>query len=121
MVLIRYGRASGALTDAFIAALRERPNHTYYTFLDAIHRNLRQNGHSQRPQLTASQNFSLERPFSMFDVLPNHNPYIGQQFRRKLKPARAGNPNFGMGGLGGGLAVGAMGGLAAASIFDMLF
>eukprot|EP00959_Pyramimonas_sp_CCMP1952_P333713 6988748-Pyramimonas_sp.AAC.1 len=114
----RYGRASGAMTDAFIAALRERPNHTYHTFLDAIHKNLRQNGHQQRPQLTASQNFGLERPFSMFDVLPNHNPYIGQQYRKKLKPARAGNPNFGM---GSGLAMGAVGGFAAAGLLDMLF
>ncbi|KAK3280423.1 hypothetical protein CYMTET_11722, partial [Cymbomonas tetramitiformis] len=84
-----YGRAGGAMTTAFVEALSNHPNHTYPTLMDNLHHNLRRHGFKQRPQLSSSQAFDINRPFTLFDIQPNQNPQIGLQFRKKKKPRRS--------------------------------
>eukprot|EP00922_Rhytidocystis_sp_ex-Travisia-forbesii_P065352 GHVS01097117.1.p1 GENE.GHVS01097117.1~~GHVS01097117.1.p1 ORF type:complete len:621 (-),score=83.03 GHVS01097117.1:1837-3699(-) len=80
------GESGGAMTMAVVSALSERPyGHSYYSFLDSVSRNIRSRGHSQRPQLTASQRFDVNRSFNFNDAVPNQNSRLGRQFRKTKK------------------------------------
>jgi hypothetical protein len=97
--------AGGAMTKAFTKAYMQRPMTTYHEFLCVVKSELRESRHSQRPQLTSSQRFDASsRVFSLGQekdggggipsmIEPNHNPQVGRQKRRHVRPARQG---FGM-------------------------
>ena len=97
--------AGGAMTKAFTKAYMQRPMTTYHEFLCVVKSELRESRHSQRPQLTSSQRFDASsRIFSLGQeteggggipsmIEPNHNPQVGRQKRRHVRPARQG---FGM-------------------------
>jgi len=87
-VTTRAGRSAGAMTTAFTKALLEYPNPTYPQLMHALHKNLQREGHSQRPVLSASQRFNLNRIFSLEDVTPNTNPQVGRPHRKKKVQSR---------------------------------
>jgi len=121
--------AGGAMTQAFTKAYMQCPCATYHEFLSVVKHELRKNRHNQRPQLTSSQQFDANsRIFSLGHeseggrgitsmIEPNHNPQVGRQKRRHVRPARQG-----FGGGGGndlfGLGIAAVG---AALFADALF
>jgi len=120
--------AGGAMTQAFTKAYMQCPCATYHEFLTVVKSELRKNRYSQRPQLTSSQQFDASsRIFSLGHesvgsggitsmIEPNHNPQVGRQKRRHVRPARQG---FGGGGndlFGLGLAA-----VGAALFADALF
>lgn len=133
-----YGKeAGGAMTQAFLKAYESTAvMSTYHEFLEMVQRQLKSKGLSQRPQLTSSQMFDARsRIFSLgcnsppgggdtncmpSFIEPNHNPTIGREKRRHVKPGRQGF--MGGGGGGGNNAMQMVGGLmAGAFIADMLF
>merc|ERR1712127_842236 len=98
------------MTQAFMGAYESFGGMgTYHEFLVAVKKQLRKKRFSQRPQLTSSQQFDANsRIFSLGHkvsggggmesmIEPNHNPKVGRQMRRRVRPARQG---FG-GGRGG--------------------
>eukprot|EP00986_Skeletonema_menzelii_P006867 scaffold2612_cov132-Skeletonema_menzelii.AAC.3 len=123
-----YSGAGGAMTLAFTKAYQQCPSATYHEFLSVVKRELRKKRHSQRPQLTSSQQFDANsRIFSLGHeseggrgitsmIEPNHNPQVGRQKRRHVRPARQG-----FGGGGGndlfGLGVAAVGAALFADAF----
>jgi len=103
---------------------------TYHEFLTAIKKQLKKKRFSQRPQLTSSQQFDANsRMFTLgyqsssggipSVIEPNHNPKIGRQKRRHVRPARQG---FG-GRNGGGMDLMSLfaGAAGAALVADALF
>jgi uncharacterized protein YcnI len=136
-----YGKeAGGAMTQAFLKAYESTAvMSTYHEFLEMVQRQLKSKGLSQRPQLTSSQMFDARsRIFSLgcnspssggggntncipSFIEPNHNPSIGREKRRHVKPGRQGF--MGGGGGGGGYNTMQMVGgiMAGAFIADMLF
>mmetsp|Transcript_20928 Transcript_20928/g.36008 ORF Transcript_20928/g.36008 Transcript_20928/m.36008 type:complete len:602 (+) Transcript_20928:58-1863(+) len=93
--------AGGAMTQAFMGAYERTGMVTYHEFLIAVKAELKKKRYSQRPQLTSSQKFDAEsRMFSLGGqssvggipsmIEPNHNPSVGRQKRRHVKPARTG-------------------------------
>jgi len=122
-----YSGAGGAMTLAFTKAYQQCSSSTYHEFLSVVKRELRKKRHSQRPQLTSSQQFDASsRIFSLGHdnggitsmIEPNHNPQVGRQKRRHVRPARQG---FGRAGGGNdlfGLGIAAVG---AALFADALF
>eukprot|EP00922_Rhytidocystis_sp_ex-Travisia-forbesii_P065355 GHVS01097120.1.p1 GENE.GHVS01097120.1~~GHVS01097120.1.p1 ORF type:complete len:632 (-),score=88.95 GHVS01097120.1:1127-3022(-) len=103
------GESGGAMTMAVVAALSERPyGHSYHSFIDNVTRNVRNRGHSQKPQLTASQRFDLNRPFNLNDAVPNQNVKLGRQIRRTKKRKSKMNMPSGntMMAVGGGMLAG---------------
>jgi len=134
-----YGKeAGGAMTQAFLKAYESTAvMSTYHEFLEMVQRQLKSKGLSQRPQLTSSQMFDARsRIFSLgcnsppgggrntncipSFIEPNHNPSIGREKRRHVKPGRQGF--MGGGGGGGNNALQMVGGImAGAFIADMLF
>ncbi len=124
-----YSGAGGAMTLAFTKAYQQCPSATYHEFLSVVKRELRKKRHSQRPQLTSSQQFDANsRIFSLGHeseggrgitsmIEPNHNPQVGRQKRTHVRPGRQG-----FGGGGGndlfGLGIAAVG---AALFADALF
>lgn len=90
-----YGQPGGAMTTAFVGAVRHingAPN--YATLLESLRTYMRQSGfRNQRPQLSASQPFDpRQRPFYLVDAMPNQQPFVGRApgKRRRRRPARAG-------------------------------
>merc|ERR1712187_706328 len=110
----RYGAAGGAMTTAFCEVLRSDPAPPYPVFMDMLHRQLRQRGFSQRPQLTSTQPFDPDRPFLLNDIMPNQSPSIGRVVRQRFPPRR--RPIHGPLGDLLGVGLGVMGGLVAADI-----
>lgn len=118
-----YGKmAGGAMTQAFMKAYETAAMSTYHEFLTHVKKQLRKKRFSQRPQLTSSQQFDAQsRIFSLgFQsssggipsmIEPNHNPKVGRQKRRHVRPARrgfgggGGNNIFGMAGAAVGAAL----------------
>jgi len=82
-----YQAASGAMTTAFCDTLKSNPLPTYPQLLDGLHQHLSQRGHTQRPQLTSSQKFSLNRGFEICGgFCMNENPTIGRHFNKRKHP-----------------------------------
>lgn len=115
-----YGAAGGAMTTAFCDVLRSNPCPTYPQLMSQLHGSLRRRGFSQRPQLTSSQRFDIDRPFILSDILPNMNAQTGRIFRRKFPP----RPRPMQGPLADmlGLGVAVLGGMVMGDIIgDLLF
>eukprot|EP00300_Choanocystis_sp_HF-7_P019427 c20335_g1_i7.p1 GENE.c20335_g1_i7~~c20335_g1_i7.p1 ORF type:complete len:277 (+),score=38.44 c20335_g1_i7:612-1442(+) len=85
--------AGGAMTSAFIAAVRENPYPTYPQLMAAIYRNIKSRGHRQDPQLSSSQRFDFnQRVFDLCDgFIPNQNSQIGRIQRQRFQPVQ---PNY---------------------------
>ena len=84
-----YEAPGGALTQAFCLYLRENPCPTYPELLSGLRYHIRSAGYNQRPQLTSSQAFDLNRPFLLADIIPNmnHENIVGKRIvRMKFKP-----------------------------------
>jgi len=60
----RYGAPAGAMTTAFIDALRANPCPTYPELIAAMSQSLRRRGFQQRPQLSSTQRFTVDRSVS---------------------------------------------------------
>uniref|UniRef100_A0A0G4HVU4 C2 domain-containing protein n=1 Tax=Chromera velia CCMP2878 TaxID=1169474 RepID=A0A0G4HVU4_9ALVE len=127
-----YSAPGGAMTTAFCAACTSNPyNQTYPQLMNNLHRNLRNRGFPQKPQLSSSQQFDINRPFAFDDIHPNMNQYIGRpppQPGRRRRPKRKANAGLAGTPLGGMLGVGAAvaGGVIAGAILgdimgDLLF
>eukprot|EP00811_Abedinium_folium_P034693 NODE_7554_length_1569_cov_2.013176.p1 GENE.NODE_7554_length_1569_cov_2.013176~~NODE_7554_length_1569_cov_2.013176.p1 ORF type:complete len:404 (-),score=109.89 NODE_7554_length_1569_cov_2.013176:192-1403(-) len=83
----RYGEPAGALTTAFCDCLERGSVQPHQQLLSGLQQHLRQRGHSQRPQLTSSQRLSAAVPFNIVgDIVPNSNPVLGRQFRKRKHP-----------------------------------
>jgi hypothetical protein len=108
------------MTNAFVKAYRAQPFQTYPDFMEALHRNLRKGGFSQKPQLSSTQAFELHsRVFSLKEgIVPNTNSQIGRVQRRKKRAKWANMLSFGGGGAGGAAANAMMAGVAAMALMD---
>jgi len=82
----RYGNPGGAMTTALCDALQGNRSLTYRDLLTALRRNLQRRGFTQRPQLTSTQRFDLDRHFGFDDAIANRNPKIGRTLRKKFPP-----------------------------------
>jgi len=80
----KYG---GAMTTAFVQALKTNPFATYAQLLELIYKNLKERKFKQRPQLTSSQRFDVNRKaFSFIEgIEPNQNSRIGRTMRKQVK------------------------------------
>lgn len=108
-------QAGGAMTTAFIHAIRTQPGATYAQLLKIIHANLKSRRFSQRPQLTSSQPFNINmKRFSLTDgIETNYNKEIGRKLNRRKK--KKNKHKFDKGDM---LAVGAIGtGIALMELF----
>merc|ERR1719324_346121 len=74
------------MTTAFCGALRRNPCPTYPELLQGMLAEMRRKGYSQRPQLSSTQRFDMDRPFLLQDIVPNQNAKVGRTFRRKFPP-----------------------------------
>lgn len=81
-----YKAPGGAMTTAFCDALRRNPHPSYPELMESLRVLLRQEGFSQKPQLSSSQRFPFNRPFLFTDIMPNSNPKLGRTFRKKFPP-----------------------------------
>lgn len=79
-------QAGGAMTTAFCDVLRADPCPAYAALMVHLHTLMRSRGFSQRPQLTSSQAFSLDRPFHLDDAIPNSNLHLGRTVRKMFQP-----------------------------------
>mmetsp|Transcript_10851 Transcript_10851/g.33474 ORF Transcript_10851/g.33474 Transcript_10851/m.33474 type:complete len:497 (+) Transcript_10851:310-1800(+) len=124
-------QAGGAMTNAFLAVLdRHDDGDLQYTeLMDKLHRELKRNRMSQRPQLSSSQRFDLrKRAFCLTDgFVPNGNSHLGRPPRQpghKRKHKQGGAlggmdlESFLAGGGGAKVAMGLMGGLMAMAMAD---
>jgi len=117
-----HGQRAGAMTTAFCEVARRYYGQlgtglTYSELLNQLHDNMRRNRFSQRPMLTSSQAFALDRIFILDGIVMNTNSSLGRTFRKKFKarPRPIGDPALNdMLGIG----VGLVGGMILA---DMLF
>ena len=117
-----YGQRAGAMTTAFGDVMRKLTSRnmalTYDELLQELHKAMRNGRFAQRPQLTSSQPFGLDRLFIMDSIVMNSNVQLGRIFRRRFppqpRPYREGDPLGSMLGLGAGVVMGAM-------FADMLF
>lgn len=77
----------GAMTTAFVHALKTNPFATYGELLELIHKNLKERKFKQRPQLTSSQRFDVHRKAFSFTegIEPNQNSRIGRTMRKQVK------------------------------------
>lgn len=117
------------MTQAFTKAYQTTAtNSTYHEFLDAVKKQLKIRRFTQRPQLTSSQQFDANsRIFTLGDrsslggipsfIEPNHNPMVGREKKRHIRPARQG---FGGGGGNNMFALGAAA-VGAALFADAFF
>jgi len=113
-----YGRPMGAMTQALTNTLERNAGLSISQLHDQLRNELQRGGFEQRPSITTSQNFDpSSRMFHMSDdFLPNTNPQIGRQFRKKKHPKRA---NLLHGGLGDMLMMGAVGFMVAPMAGDV--
>merc|ERR1712157_49685 len=97
-VMLNNSEAGGAMTMAFTQSYTYfLTNHkivTFPDFLQSLHYHLKLRGMKQRPVLTSSQAFDINRRFSLTQgmINGNQNQYIGRIKRRHVRPAR---PNQG--------------------------
>ncbi|EER16596.1 conserved hypothetical protein [Perkinsus marinus ATCC 50983] len=108
----------GAMTSAFCNSIRASP---YISYIDLIHRlndEMRRRRMGQRPQLSSTQVFPVDRPFNLVDILPNQNQYIGRIVRKKFKARKNKRKMQGLDGLLLPLAGGLLAGALLGSIFD---
>jgi len=83
------GNRGGAMTKALVTVLRQNPHGlTFPELLDSMHRVLRSRGFWQRPDLTSSQAFPLDRPFIMDEIVLNQNRVLGQVVRKRFAPKK---------------------------------
>lgn len=81
----------GAMTKAFIGALKEKPyQHTFRSLIADLQSRLEG---QQRPQLSASQQFYIDRPFDFTTIVPNSNPKFGRCMTRINKLTNRGEAN----------------------------
>eukprot|EP00746_Dinoflagellata_sp_MGD_P132021 gnl/MRDRNA2_/MRDRNA2_65756_c0_seq1.p1 gnl/MRDRNA2_/MRDRNA2_65756_c0~~gnl/MRDRNA2_/MRDRNA2_65756_c0_seq1.p1 ORF type:complete len:349 (-),score=55.10 gnl/MRDRNA2_/MRDRNA2_65756_c0_seq1:22-1068(-) len=116
-----YGLAGGVLTTAFCATVRQIKNPTYPELLNMIHAHIRKRGFGQRPVMTSSQKFDVNRKFQLDDVVTNTNDTVGRTFRRKFPPRpRPLDPALQelIGGVAIGLAVHAGASLLMSALFE---
>eukprot|EP00929_Paragymnodinium_shiwhaense_P100781 TRINITY_DN63366_c0_g2_i1.p1 TRINITY_DN63366_c0_g2~~TRINITY_DN63366_c0_g2_i1.p1 ORF type:complete len:409 (-),score=35.08 TRINITY_DN63366_c0_g2_i1:103-1329(-) len=80
-----YGKAAGVMTTAFVECASSK-RHNYESLLNAIDNHIYSGGYHQRPQLSSSQQFSLQRPFTLdgSDAVPNRNPFVGRLQRKRF-------------------------------------
>lgn len=86
-----FSAPGGAMTTAFVGALRKFPHPTYDQLLDELQRQMRINGFNQVPQMSSSQEFDFGRPFLLFDALPNSNMLVGRTINKRFRPGKGGN------------------------------
>ena len=91
-------QAGGAMTNAFLAVLEKHDDGDlqYHELMEKLHRELKRNRMSQRPQLSSSQRFDLRtRAFSLTDgFVPNGNAHLGRPPRQPghRRPHKHGKP-----------------------------
>lgn len=83
-----YCAPGGAMTTAYCEALRLNPCPTYVQLLHDIQTQLRQRGFKQKPQLSSSQRFDVNRHFLLDDAVANSNQTIGRTMRKRFKAQR---------------------------------
>ena len=110
------------MTTAICHVLRENPCPYYPELLQRLHQFLQRHGYGQKPQMSSSQAFPIDRPFLLDDILPNMNPpeKVGYRIVRKKFPPRPNAQYTTDDRLGSMLmmgAAGALGGLLLADIF----
>ncbi|CAD7939044.1 unnamed protein product [Amoebophrya sp. A25] len=85
-----YGQRAGAMTTAFCEVMRATYPRgqalSYDQLLQELHKMMRRRGFTQRPQLTSSQAFGMDRLFIMDSIVMNSNTVYGRVFRRKFPP-----------------------------------
>jgi hypothetical protein len=95
------GSAGGAMTTAFCALLRsDGVGLTYPGFMMRLQQLMTQQGFTQQPVLTASQQFRYDRKFSLEDSVPNANHKLGRMIRKKFPPRPRREPGMLMSGAG---------------------
>lgn len=117
-------QAGGAMTQSFIRAYETNPMATYTDFLKAIHTSLKQRKFTQRPQLTASQQFDVNQRIFSFqegNIQGNGNTQVGRVKTKNFKPKNK-YQNNGMNkilglDMGDAVALG-IGAMVLGSIFD---
>eukprot|EP00397_Hematodinium_sp_SG-2012_P034670 GEMP01037201.1.p1 GENE.GEMP01037201.1~~GEMP01037201.1.p1 ORF type:complete len:362 (+),score=69.00 GEMP01037201.1:75-1160(+) len=83
------GSATGALTHSLLQVLGDNQEPQYSELLQQTHSVLDEGKYKQRPVMTSSQAFNLDRAFSLNTIMPNKNQKLGRQERKKFEP----NPN----------------------------
>ncbi|EER16586.1 conserved hypothetical protein [Perkinsus marinus ATCC 50983] len=103
----------GAMTTAFCNAIRRNPNVSYTGLIEQLDIEMKREHMTQRPQLSTSQTFPVDRPFNLTDILPNQNQKVGRIVHKtfKAKPNKSRNVALNAlvaGGVGlvGGLLIG---------------
>jgi hypothetical protein len=86
------GEAGGAMTKAFCSALRKNPVLSYPQLMQHMRSHLAKRGLKQRPSLSSTQSFDLDRQFSLDHILPNQNQQLGRIIRRRFKPGSKPRP-----------------------------
>ena len=82
------------MTTAFAYALKKNPFATYGEMMQLIYANLKERKFKQRPQLTASQRFDVNKKvFSFVDGIErNKNTVIGRRMRKPSRKKRTFGP-----------------------------
>ncbi|KAF4671696.1 Ca(2+)-dependent cysteine protease [Perkinsus olseni] len=103
----------GAMTTAFCNAIRSNPQVSYTGLIEELDIEMKRTHMSQRPQLSTSQVFPVDRPFNLTDILPNQNQHIGRIVHKKFEARPSKQKNFALNallaggiGLAGGMLVG---------------
>jgi len=114
------GQAGGAMTQSFLAALKENPYPTYMNLIGTIRKQLKRRGFSQKPQLTASQRFDVgRRVFMLVDgIEPNSTRQVGRVQRKKFKKGKKSSMKLDG---GGNIAVGLLGAAVIGSFLNDFF
>jgi hypothetical protein len=63
--VVQGDKGFGALTHAFLTALRQSSNQTYNQLLEALRQQLQTQRHTQAPQLSLSRNLNLDALFTV--------------------------------------------------------
>jgi hypothetical protein len=84
----RVRHAGGAMTTALTETLREFAGKTlsYSQLMQETKREMKLQKFTQKPNLTASQAFDVNRKFCLHDAVPNTNKVLGRQVTTRFKP-----------------------------------
>ena len=82
----RYGHPAGAMTSAFIEVMHRGGGHTYVALLAALQAALTAHGFEQRPQVSSTSPFRLERRVALDDVEPPAGLKAGPVVRLPRQP-----------------------------------
>ncbi|KAF4710543.1 Ca(2+)-dependent cysteine protease [Perkinsus olseni] len=103
----------GAMTTAFCNSIRSNPQVSYTGLIEELDIEMKRTHMSQRPQLSTSQVFPVDRPFNLTDILPNQNQRVGRIVHKKFEARPNKQKNFALNallaggiGLAGGMLVG---------------